>query len=316
MELDLVIEPGEPVKPLVVLVHGFGMSKSFWQEPKLCPVLGGLADLRIFFGGQPPVTAKSHLSLGRPRQDVPGLWDRLVDAGFGVAAWSQRESLGPISLAIEELSEVIGRVKEQYPGRPLFLVCHSRGGLVGKSYLLHEQNSGVKGLVTIGSPLKGTKLAELATYLQPLGKFLDTFLPKEAGTISGAALQRITTFLKSKATMELSPECDFVRSLDAPLGQGIRTLSFGGTTPDLFRLFVRIKNHSPWKAMSYTELLAKVIPPKKIPTGLVDGLGDGLVSAKSANLAGENHHELPCNHVALAFDGAVQQMILDFLRAK
>jgi pimeloyl-ACP methyl ester carboxylesterase len=267
MDLDLELIEGAADLPVVVLVHGFGMNKAFWQHPQDCLVMGGAADLTVFLTDEPPEDASSLLSMGRVGREVKGLGERLREAGFSVASWSQRDELGPIETANSELAFVVDRVKRKWPARPVYLVCHSRGGLVAKSYLTRYNNGAIAGLVTIASPFAGTRLAGVAKYLQPLGKVLAALLPAQNRSVVGGVLHRVNSFLNSTATLELVPDSALIKSLQHPLPAALRTLSFGGTSADLLKFFVRPAKTKSWQAVSYSELLARVIPARSCHQG-------------------------------------------------
>jgi pimeloyl-ACP methyl ester carboxylesterase len=62
----------------------------------------------------------------------------------------------------EELSRVIAGIHSR-EGRPVVLVGHSLGGLLGKACAQNPANAGeIAALVTLGSPHQGSKLAALA----------------------------------------------------------------------------------------------------------------------------------------------------------
>lgn len=310
---DLILHEGRAEKPAVVLIHGLGMTRHFWGNPALCPVLGEAATLQIFLGNRPERTEQGIFSLGNSHAARQGVWDRLADAGYCLAAWSQAEPLGPVALAIDELAQVLVAVREQWPGKKVILLGHSRGGLIARSALLSGRSGQIAALVTLGSPHGGTKMASLGAYLQPVGKVLQSMLPGEASGTVSAVLKRISVFLASPAIGELRAESAFVGSLAAPLPQDLPTLSFAGSAPDLFRLYYRISRDSRWRSLSLPELLAKAVPARHLPEEMQAGLGDGLVRLESARLGGSVFEAHECNHVALAFSPAVQDKIARFL---
>jgi hypothetical protein len=92
----------------------------------------------------------------------------------------------------------------------------------------------------------------------------------------------------------------------------LKKLSFGGTSPALFQLIVRLPNGS-YKTIKFPDILAGAIPSGHLPKELTPGLGDALVSAKSARLEGSKHYDFPDNHVRAAYDHKIHEIILDFL---
>jgi pimeloyl-ACP methyl ester carboxylesterase len=312
MQLDLEIRNGRSDLPAVLLVHGLGMNRHFWEAPARCHALGGLASLEVFLAGPPARETPGKLSTGVVAP-CRGLAAFLSAQGIGVAAWSQRSPVGPAGEALAELAGVITELKNRWPGRPLYLVGHSRGGLIARAHLLAHQDDCIGGLITLGTPHAGSSMALLSASLRPAGQLLAKLLPRESRRPAAAALARLAAFLESPAIGELEPGCDFIRATCRPLPKRLRKLSFGGTDPALFRLYLRAASLAPWAILPFPEFLLKAVPARRLPAELTPGRGDGLVSAESAVLAASSHFDLGRNHVGLAFAPQAQQLILDFL---
>jgi len=76
-------------------------------------------------------------------------------------------NLGSIFSSIEEytnvLSNKIDQILKTTKKKKIILIGHSMGGLVSLNYATHHQKKNhIKAIVTIGSPIKGTKMANLA----------------------------------------------------------------------------------------------------------------------------------------------------------
>ncbi|MCF6291312.1 MAG: alpha/beta hydrolase [Desulfobacterales bacterium] len=313
MELDLNLIPGRAGMPAVILIHGLGMNRHFWRDAAQCQALGGLGPLTMFLAGPPAEDEQRLFSTGTPDPELTGLGDRLREEGFSLASWSQQDPLGPAGPALKELDQVVHTVAETWPGTEIFLLGHSRGGVLARKYLLEHDNPAIAGLVTICSPHNGTRLAGYADFLRPMGGMLEKILPVEANGSIALAMKRFVDFLKTPATSELQPGSPFLADLARPLPEQLRLLSFGGTDPALLRLFVRAGMDSPWKELDPAELLARAIPAGRLPVELTPRAGDGLVAATSAVLPGASHHNIHRNHVGVAFSPGVQQRIVDFL---
>ena len=134
------------------------MNNYFWLDPEKCQVLGGLAPLTVFLAD---VVAKPEntLSFGSPVPHIRGLWTRLQQEGFSLASWTQGKPLGQIQAAMNELAAVLETVRQRWPGVKIFLVGHSRGGLIARRFLQQEEAGGIAGLVTICSPHAGSGMA-------------------------------------------------------------------------------------------------------------------------------------------------------------
>jgi len=311
MKISLKVHSGTPGLPAIILIHGLGMNNYFWVDPKKCFVLGGLAPLTIFLADAAG-KLENAISFGTIDHDMQGLWNLLQEAGFSLASWTQSQPLGPIQVAIDELEAAMDTVRNKWPNKPVYLVGHSRGGLIARKFLLKEKSPDIKGLITICSPHSGTGMAKFVRYLKPTGAFLEKIITPKSKAALSKALGRLAEFLQSPAIEELSPESEFLFSLKKPLPKQLRLLSFGGTNPALFQLVLRLpaKNH---KVIKFPDMLVGAIPSAHLPQELTPGLGDALVTAVSAKLPGSTHYNFPNNHVKSAYDNQVQKLILEFL---
>jgi pimeloyl-ACP methyl ester carboxylesterase len=311
MKLSLRVHSGKPGKPVILLVHGLGMNNYFWIDPEKCFVLGGLAPLTIFLTDTLE-KADSVISFGAVDPHIQGLWSCLMEGGFSLASWTQSQPLGPIQLAIDELKTALVAIRNKWPGKTIYIIGHSRGGLVARRFLLQETSGEIEGLITICSPHAGTGMAKFSRYLKPAGVLLEKIMPQKSKAALTKAMNRLSLFLQSPAIAELEPESEFIASLQKKLPQELRKLSFGGTSPALFQIIARLPsgNH---KVVRFPDLLAGVIPSGHLPRELTPGLGDALVSAESAELPGSKHCNFPDNHVKAAYDNKIHGIILDFL---
>jgi pimeloyl-ACP methyl ester carboxylesterase len=252
------------------------------------------------------------ISFGSVDPQIQGLWNCLKSGGFSLASWTQSQPLGPIQHAIDELKTAMDTVRNKWPGKAIYIIGHSRGGLIARRFLLEKSGGDIEGLVTICSPHSGTGMAKFSRYLKPAGVLVEKIIPRKSKATLTKALNRVSTFLQSPAIAELEPESEFIVSLQKKLPRKIRKLSFGGTSPALFQVIVRLPsgNH---KVVKFPDLLAGAIPSGHLPRELTPGLGDALVSAESAELSGSKHYNFPDNHVKAAYDNKIHSIILDFL---
>jgi pimeloyl-ACP methyl ester carboxylesterase len=311
MTISLKTYDGKAEMPVIVLIHGLGMNNYFWVDPEKCFVLGGLAPLTIFLTDAPGKTDNT-ISFGSVDPHVQGLWNCLKSGGFSLASWTQSQPLGPIQIALDELKTVLDVVRNKWPGKTIYIIGHSRGGLIARRFLQDEGSSEIEGLITICTPHAGTGMAKFSRFLKPAGAFLEKIIPRKSKTILTKALNRLSVFFQSPAITELEPGSEFMASMHKTLPAEMRTLSFGGTSPALFQVVVRLPsgNH---KVVKFPDLLTGVIPSGRLPRELTPGLGDALVSAASAKLPGSKHYDLPANHVKAAYDNKVHAKILEFL---
>jgi pimeloyl-ACP methyl ester carboxylesterase len=311
MKLSLKVHSGKAEMPVILLIHGLGMNNYFWLDPEKCYVLGGLAPLTIFLTDKPGKTNNT-ISFGAVDPHIQGLWNCLKTGGFSLASWTQSQPLGRIQVAIDELKTALETVRDKWPGRPVYIIGHSRGGVIARRFLQDENSNNIAGLITICSPLAGSGMAKFSRYLKPAGALLEKIIPAKSRTTLTKALNRLSVFLQSPAIAELEPESDFMASLHKTLPKKIRTLSFGGTSPALFQVIVRLPTGNR-KVIKFPDLLTGIIPPGHLPRELTPGLGDALVAAESAKLPGSKHYDFPDNHVKAAYDHEIHAIILDFL---
>jgi len=312
MQLPLNIHGGNPEMPVVFLIHGLGMNNYFWVAPEKCFVLGGLTPLTIFLADVADKT-DSTISFGSISPQMESLWDCLKKAGFSLASWTQSQPLGPVQFAIGELKTALTTVRQKWPGKDIYLIGHSRGGLIARRFLLQEEATDIKGLITICSPHRGSGMAKFSRYLKPAGVFLGKILPARSKATLTKAMNRLSTFLQSPAIAELEPGSPFMASLQKPLPRGVRKLSFGGTSPALFQLILRLPGEKR-KVVKFPDMLAGMVPAAHFPRELTPGLGDALVTAESAVLSVSDHYDFPVNHVKAAYESGIHSILLDFLR--
>lgn len=115
-----------PGRPPVILVHGFLHNKSAWY----------LFERDLHKKG----------------------WTHLYSLNLG-------NPLNSIESYAERVKELVEKVRLETKSEKVILVGHSMGGIVSTHYALSEEGLGkVERIVTLGSPLQGTKLAVLAWF--------------------------------------------------------------------------------------------------------------------------------------------------------
>jgi pimeloyl-ACP methyl ester carboxylesterase len=286
MNLETVCYEGNLDKPAIIFIHGLGMDKAIWVNPSQSRILGGLYPLKVFLSKNPPNKLQS-------------LFDALRLKEYPVITWSQRRPASPINSAVSELSEIV-KIAYNLTKAGVILIGHSRGGLIGRKYLLKKDQS-IIGLITISTPHKGSSVARVANYLTPVVSILNPLFPvKDKGTRS-FAIKRIFEFLRSRALKELLPESRFLKSMkDGPLDR-VYYVSVGGTNPTLFNLY----------NFSFPDIFEKVIPENLYPEELKKGRGDGLVSAESSKIPwSHEHYNFELNHAEILFDESVRDTLV------
>ncbi|MFH0932792.1 MAG: alpha/beta fold hydrolase [Nitrospirota bacterium] len=331
MDFDIALNVGSADNPAVILIHGLGMDKDIWLNPSTSRILGGRLPLKIFLDQRPSVRDFG-LSRDKPKEDVSEfstgvqpdvimtVFDDLKLRGYTVITWSQKRPSGPIDSAVTELEEIIKSVKKLTKAG-VILIGHSRGGLIGRKYLLRKDRS-IKGFITISSPHRGSSIARIACYLKPLASLIGPLLNANNKDTLSFSIKQVLDFLKSRALKELLPESLFFRSLKDEPFDWIYYLSLGGTDPTLFSLYrwrwssVKEGRYYRWflrpdELFSLPEIFQKVIPDKLYPEEIKKGKGDGLVSAESSQIPWCNeHYNFGLNHAQMLFDKGVRDLLV------
>ena len=310
MTLDTVAHRGSPDKPAVIFIHGLGMDKDIWVNPSKSRILGGMFPLTSLlikrpllkdseYGKDASIKTISGSSTNEQMEALKTLFDDLQLKKYTTITWSQERPSGPIDSVVTELKEVV-RVAKKMTKEGIVLIGHSRGGLIGRKYLLRKDKS-IKALITISTPHKGSSVAKIAGYLSPLVSVINPFFHGgDKGSFS-FSIKRILNFLKSRALKELLPESHFFKSLKDGPCDGVYYVSVGGTDPTLFSLY----------NFSIPDIFEKVIPKNLYPEEIKKGKGDGLVSAESSKIPwGSEHYNFPLNHAQILFDKGVRDKII------
>ena len=146
-------------RPAVIFIHGLGMDQNIWLNPAESRVLAGEFSITTLLSKKPR-PKDSGLREQKPKEDVPKfslgekpailqtLFHDLKNKGYTVVTWSQKRPAAPIDDVVHELKEVVEKTGT-VTRAGIILIGHSRGGLVGRRYLMEKDRS-IRGLVTIG----------------------------------------------------------------------------------------------------------------------------------------------------------------------
>lgn len=269
---------------MAVFIHGLSLDMDFWIAPERCTIGAGLLPLTKTLRDGYPIRSIAH---------------DLMDAGWGIAAWSQRRSVGPIEEAIGELKHVLEHLRTVGAGH-IALVGHSRGGLIARALVERDVPPDVIAVVAIGSPHAGSTLGRFAKMLRPLWMLIAPFAPMIDAGKAKTALARLEAALTSDGVQEMLPGSEFLRSLkpNRPDGE-CYYLSIGGTDPVLVQ---RMRKYEG------------LVPMSMLAAEMQFGKGDGLVTAKSARLPYANEHmDFPLNHIEIAFEPQARQVVVQWL---
>lgn len=321
MDIDATIIKGDLHKPAVIFIHGLGMDKRIWEAPEKARLLDGRFPLNTILCKEPP-SGSSHLntngiiSLGKAPEKLTTVFQDLKELGRTIITYSQQRPSAGIDVAVSELWELISGL-DRYFKAGIILIGHSRGGLVACKYLASRDKK-IRGLVTLASPHKGSKMAQWATYLSPLMAYINPLLPEaEKGTLA-YTVKKMTGFFLSKAVRELLPDSPLFKALNIVHPDGVHCLSIGGTDPTMLTVYRNYHEEildkgisRAEKLFSIPELLEKIVPGKLFPEEMKNGMGDGLVTADSARLAyADEHLDFGLNHAGILFDEDVRAAIV------
>ncbi|UCD36370.1 MAG: alpha/beta fold hydrolase [Nitrospiraceae bacterium] len=316
----MAVHRGREDRPVVIFIHGLGVDRSFWTDPEETKILARNIPLRLFAAERPlagPEEKAGGLTFGRVPAKVDNLWRILLQEGFSVLSWSQTRPAGPVAAAVEELDHVLARAEGLFPGRPVALIGHSRGGLIARKSMEHRHPA-VRALVTIASPHRGSSLSRLGNRLLPLSSAIQRLLPESArGTVAGV-LRNLTELIQGRALQELMPGSDFITGLkDAP-SHDVRYLSFGGNKTKMLTLY-RWKQaggrRSAQTLLSFPDSIVGLLPESIVPDELVSGRGDFMVTAESAVLPWPGqHYNLPENHISITWNRTVADHVVQLLQ--
>lgn len=331
MKIDTTIKEGALDKCAVLFIHGLGMDKRIWESPDESKILGGGFPVNMLLCKEPESEVRDieeheaiskRISLGVPPKNLTTLFHDFREQGYTVIAWSQQRPSAEIEVAVSELRGLIA-VYEKYCKSGIILVGHSRGGLVARRYLRKYGGGGIRGIITLATPHKGSKMAQWAKYITPLRPLIDPLLSdSDKGTLT-YTVKMVFDFLKSKAVKELLPDSRFFRSLDDGDSKGIYSLSLGGNNPTLFSVYRRVieRIHDgdrekflsrARRVFSVPDIFEKLIPERLFPDEMKKGKGDGLVSIESSRLPwADEHYAFDVNHAGILFDDMVRGKVME-----
>jgi pimeloyl-ACP methyl ester carboxylesterase len=318
MKLDITIHKGNPGKAVVIFIHGLAMDKNFWIDPLETKAFAKNVPLKYFAARKPRLSDSTiKISIGDVPVKINCLWDDVIREGFSAVCWSQTRPVGPISIAVEELKDVVSRVRKKFSSKSIAFVCHSRGGLVARKYM-EAKPKGIKALITIASPHGGSSLSRIGKYIEHLSRPLKTVVPKDSHSNVSMIIKNLRELVDGKALKELMPDSAFINNLKDTPSKDIHYLSFGGTKTALVNIYRREKTDHTMQVKSILTIpdsLLKIIPASARPLELTPGKGDFMVTAKSSVLPWTTeHYNLQANHFTISWNKKVREKTLEVLR--
>lgn len=260
-------EPGRAAagQPPVILVHGLNGNMTVWQTrtPEPMPaVMNGTHP------APPRLVPRLATTVAPFAPEGPnGLWEALEEAGFAGVSWRQNDGRGTLpGNTDQELAAVVDFARQTYQVDRVFLVGHSRGGLVTRAFLAQPGAAAkVAVQVAIGTPHYGMRLASVPGQLEGTiaNALLKTFgLP---GKIAAWGVTPLVKALLNDFTAQFIGDLDLIawkeprnrRLLDlmaASYHPEVRYVSIAGNYP--YQWDMRIYHYT---AASY---LPKGFPPR------------------------------------------------------
>ncbi len=306
MNLNISTHKGESGKPVAIFIHGLGMDRNFWIDPLNTKVFAKNIPMKVFAAKKPhPLSNPARIqkpTVGIIPDKINHLWAATIEREYNAICWSQSRPVGPIHVAIDELGYIIKETKKLFPGSPIALIGHSRGGLVARK-IMEKKDPAIKALITISSPHKGSSLPGLARFLSPLQPAMKKLLPDNIHGTAADVLKRFSEFIEGSALRELLPGSDFFVNLKDSPHKDIAYVSFGGTTTKLITVYgwkkEGVKTY-PTPLLIIPDSVIKIIPAAMLPEEVIPGKGDFLVTAGSSRLPwAEQHYDLEANHISI-----------------
>lgn len=261
-------DPGRAAtgQPPVILVHGLNGNMTVWQNRPQGELPA--VQSRATHPTPPPLIPRLATTVSPFAPEGPnGLWEALETAGFAGLSWQQNDGRGPLPGKTDhELAAVVDFARQTYNADKVFLVGHSRGGLVTRAYLAQPGAAAkVAVQIAIGTPHYGMRLASVPEQLEGAisSALLNTLgLP---GKIAAWAVTPLIQRLLNDFTAQFIGDFDFIawkqprnrRLLDlmvASYHPAVRYVSIAGVNP--YQWDMRIYHHT---AASY---LPRGFPPR------------------------------------------------------
>ena len=348
MVLDFPIRvwKGAEGKPILILIHGFGVTEKSWTNPYEEFLGRGKISFDYVLADYPERPSPPYFSpwqfqnycLSTPLRMLPSrplpLWGLLKDRGYNLLTWTQREPYGSIALAVEELDGIVAESEAMFGvGARLMLIGHSRGGLVARKWIQDhpDKRDRIDGLILLACPNAGSRLANVGEFLARAVKTTGRLIPRELSLDGGRIHLRISSLyeeiaelFKGVALEELRPHSPFILGLKRKEIEEqhccIHYLNLVATSTVFTKLY-RISSHDIRELREVTSLidsLPKMIPAMMLPEEIVNEKGDGLVSKERARIPwmpSEAQKEFHVNHLRMLIDADVRREIVQFLEA-
>ncbi len=263
-----------------------------------------------------PPDEAAFLTFGKTQRPLMTLFHDISALGCPCAAWSQRRPAGKAAYALEELSSLLERYKNE-AGAGIVLIGHSRGGVIARKYAESTPHN-ILGIVTLGSPHGGSTMALWAHRISMITSLISPFFDNAQKNTFANTIKMVLGLWESEAIVELMPGSALIGSLEATPRREFLTLTLGGTRPELFSLYsVRpdARGMAVYKKrFSVPAVFSDILPDGLIPDEITNGMGDGLVSERNTHIPYEDRHlAYYLNHIEMLFDDRARGDVLEAL---
>lgn len=325
------IHKGNSSFPLIIMVHGLGMTESTWINPyaervgrQRLPLDSLLTDVTRppqFRWNRRPTSFTSSTPWRYLDERAPSIWQQLAARGYNLVTWSQRDPYGPLRQAIDELDRVRTEACRVLGDIPAIVLCHSRGGLIARAYL---QRSGplqerIKGVIFLATPHCGSRIADVTNVAGRLIAAVERIMPQGVREEVRTQWDQWAAALHLHAVEELRPDSEIITQLaageDMERALPIRYINIVGVSTCFAKIY-RITGNQPFRVREIVSLVDSVpglIGSRILPEEWIDGLGDGLVAKERAFLSWidpGDQYEYPVNHATILVDRSVRDRIL------
>lgn len=328
---ELEISEGSQRKPIILLLHGTGGTKSDMVSPGSAPdhnydhssIFPG--DVSIGWRYYPGVGVWSCCELDS-KMDVCSWRDILSKYNYRTAVYSQVDTVGFLARPVAELVIVMVALQKNFPGSRLVILAHSRGGLLTRKFLKDnpELARAVTKVITLHSPHTGSSLASISTTIRGIVETLQDAI----GDIVLVLFQWLLDLADSDAYREMAVGSEFLTELAN--GENaypwIQYFTFGGTS-------VRLSRIRSWVYTAESAIPQWHIPPffhertvSEIPgvspiadslpdiiDELTEGLGDLLTADARTRLPFATHQINHINHAEALWHPFIQAQVLRIL---
>lgn len=209
-----------------------------------------------------------------------GMRQELRECGYQTAAISYASECS-IAVVAREVSRKFAALMAAAPVKPrLVLVGHSMGGLVAREWTSNDalENDAIVGLITIGTPHQGSAWATLPPLLNLFTK--GEFGLRDVGDV-------ILHAPSKPELRDIAPGSPFLENLNARVNRpDVQSTSVIGVRSPLDAATVA-QIQKTFRQLEQQEGFVRLIRPRIQPLlhrfdELIDGCGDGIVSAESA----------------------------------